>query len=90
MRAVRLRSMARCAGDIFYCGTIRLGPHASLNGTLKRVTRMRTIETDAAPAEQVADQFADRLVNQAARQFPERGFKERADSNVTDISKAIA
>jgi hypothetical protein len=35
------------SGDILYCGTIRLGPRAALNGTLKRVSRMLTIETDA-------------------------------------------
>src|ERR1700745_656115 len=32
------------SGDILYCGTIRLGPRAALNGTLKRVPRMLTIE----------------------------------------------
>jgi cytoskeletal protein CcmA (bactofilin family) len=38
------------SGDIFYCGTIRLGPRAALNGTLKRVARMLTVEMDQPEA----------------------------------------
>jgi cytoskeletal protein CcmA (bactofilin family) len=35
------------SGNIFYCGTIRLGPRASLNGALKRVSRELTIEAES-------------------------------------------
>ncbi|WP_088177000.1 bactofilin family protein [Paraburkholderia caledonica] len=35
------------SGDIMYCGTIRLGPRAALNGTLKRVARMLTVAPEA-------------------------------------------
>lgn len=42
----------RVKGNIFYCGTIRLGPSASLEGQLKRVPRELVIENTAAePAE---------------------------------------
>lgn len=42
----------RVKGNIFYCGTIRLGPSASLEGQLKRVSRELVIENTAAePAE---------------------------------------
>lgn len=63
------------AGDIFYCGTIRFGPRAALNGTLKRVARMLTIEAEPAP-------------EQPATGSPLTG-PERDKSNVTDISRAI-
>jgi cytoskeletal protein CcmA (bactofilin family) len=43
------------AGDIFYSGTIRLGPGATLNGTLKRVARMLTIEAAPFPAQSGQD-----------------------------------
>jgi len=36
------------SGDIFYCGTIRLGTRASLDGTIKRVSRALTIEAEPA------------------------------------------
>jgi cytoskeletal protein CcmA (bactofilin family) len=35
------------SGNIFYCGTIRLGPHASLNGALKRISQEPTIENES-------------------------------------------
>lgn len=66
------------SGDILYCGTIRLGPRASLNGTIKRVARMLTIEADdvangeGAPAAMTAAQAA----------------YERSESNVTELSRA--
>ncbi len=63
------------SGDIFYSGTIRLGPHAALNGTLKRVARMLTIEAETAP-------------EQAATGSP-LTVPERDKSNITDISRAI-
>jgi cytoskeletal protein CcmA (bactofilin family) len=40
----------RIKGNIFYCGTIRLGERASLEGQLKRVARELTIEAPAAAA----------------------------------------
>lgn len=36
----------RVKGNIFYCGTIRLGPSASLEGQLKRVARELVIENE--------------------------------------------
>jgi cytoskeletal protein CcmA (bactofilin family) len=68
------------SGDIFYCGTIRLGPRAALNGTLKRVARMLTIE---AESEQKPAAVADVRASESAS-------GERVESNVTDISRAIA
>ncbi|WP_434667841.1 polymer-forming cytoskeletal protein [Paraburkholderia sp. A3BS-1L] len=41
----------RVKGNIFYCGTIRLGERASLEGQLKRVARELTIEAPAAAPE---------------------------------------
>ncbi|WP_213766588.1 polymer-forming cytoskeletal protein [Caballeronia sp. dw_19] len=35
------------SGNIFYCGTIRLGPSASLNGALKRISKELTIENES-------------------------------------------
>jgi cytoskeletal protein CcmA (bactofilin family) len=68
------------SGDIFYCGTIRLGPRAALNGTLKRVARMLTIEAES-------EQEQASIGTQRAA---ERPADERSESNVTDISRAIA
>ncbi|MCP3712457.1 polymer-forming cytoskeletal protein [Paraburkholderia sp. CNPSo 3274] len=39
----------RVRGNIFYCGTIRLGERASLEGQLKRVARELTIDGAVAP-----------------------------------------
>src|SRR6201991_4353530 len=41
----------RVKGSIFYCGTIRLGPRAAIDGQLKRVARELTIEAPAPAAE---------------------------------------
>ncbi|MCG5077237.1 bactofilin family protein [Paraburkholderia tagetis] len=41
----------RVRGNIFYCGTIRLGERASLEGQLKRVARELTIESPATVPE---------------------------------------
>lgn len=41
----------RVLGNVFYCGTIRLGPHAALNGQLKRVPRELVIEAAPIPRE---------------------------------------
>ncbi|MFC0402969.1 bactofilin family protein [Paraburkholderia rhizosphaerae] len=38
----------RVKGNIFYCGTIRLGPRAAIDGQLKRVSRELTIDAPAA------------------------------------------
>ncbi|WP_028215104.1 bactofilin family protein [Paraburkholderia mimosarum] len=38
----------RVRGNIFYCGTIRLGERASIDGQLKRVARELTIESEPA------------------------------------------
>jgi len=35
-------------GNIFYCGTIRLGPRAALEGQISRVLRELTIENGAS------------------------------------------
>lgn len=40
----------RVKGNIFYCGTIRLGERASIDGQLKRVARELVIENAAAAA----------------------------------------
>jgi cytoskeletal protein CcmA (bactofilin family) len=68
------------SGDIFYSGTIRLGPRASLNGTLKRVARMLTIEADSTPDEGPI----------AAPRLDDVKGHERAESNVTELSRAMA
>ncbi|GJH14757.1 polymer-forming cytoskeletal protein [Caballeronia novacaledonica] len=67
-------------GDILYCGTIRLGPRAALNGTLKRVARMLTIEAESE----------QKTVAVAEVRASESASGERGESNVTDISRAIA
>jgi cytoskeletal protein CcmA (bactofilin family) len=75
------------SGDILYCGTIRLGPRAALNGTLKRVSRMLTIETDAAVADVpnaapvAAAVTADPAVDNLAQPTPQT-------SNVTEFARA--
>ncbi|MFM0027399.1 polymer-forming cytoskeletal protein [Paraburkholderia madseniana] len=68
------------SGDILYCGTIRLGPRASLNGTIKRVARMLTIEAEQVGAD------SERRVEQPSAQVT----GERAESNVTELSRAKA
>ncbi|XUW93312.1 polymer-forming cytoskeletal protein (plasmid) [Burkholderia sp. M6-3] len=67
------------SGDIMYCGTIRLGPRAALNGTLKRVARMLTVEPENSQPD-------DRSVEPT----PAQAAYERADSNVTELSRAKA
>ncbi len=49
------------SGDIYYCGTIRLGPRAALNGMIKRVARELTIE-----AEPIAESNVKELPRAAA------------------------
>jgi len=66
------------SGDIMYCGTIRLGPRAALNGTLKRVARMLTVE----PASSESPELAATASAPAA--------PERAESNVTEFTRAKA
>ena len=66
------------SGDIIYCGTIRLGPRAALNGTIKRVARMLTIEAEQATAGN--EPQAEQTSAQAA--------PERPESNVTELSRA--
>ncbi|MCC8397650.1 polymer-forming cytoskeletal protein [Paraburkholderia sp. MMS20-SJTR3] len=70
------------SGDIMYCGTIRLGPRAALNGTLKRVARMLTVEPEAS--ESAKPELA------SAAPAAEAAAPERAESNVTEISRAKA
>ena len=56
----------RVKGNIFYCGTIRLGERASLEGQLKRVAREMTIENDSpAVADVPKVQSLQRAVNAA-------------------------
>ncbi|WP_334021836.1 polymer-forming cytoskeletal protein [Burkholderia orbicola] len=54
----------RVNGDVLYCGTIRLGPHAALNGQLRRVPRELVIEN--APVER--EIAAERLEASGATQ----------------------
>ncbi|MFM0520682.1 polymer-forming cytoskeletal protein [Caballeronia jiangsuensis] len=68
------------SGNIFYCGTIRLGPRAALNGTLKRVARMLTIEAESEQEQASIE----------TQRTAERPAEERTESNVTDISRAMA
>ncbi|CAE6966481.1 bactofilin family protein [Paraburkholderia domus] len=70
-------------GDILYCGTIRLGPHATLNGALKRVPRMLTIEAEpvSTSSKQVAEAAAPAQGSVAT---------ERPESNVTEFARAKA
>ena len=57
----------RVKGNIFYCGTIRLGERASIDGQLKRVARELTIESEpAAIAETPNAQSLQRPVTAAA------------------------
>jgi len=46
MRAAEING--RVKGNIFYCGTIRFGERASIDGQLKRVARELTIENEPA------------------------------------------
>jgi cytoskeletal protein CcmA (bactofilin family) len=68
------------SGDILYCGTIRLGPRAALNGTIKRVARMLTIEAEQAGADR--ERRAEDTTAQAG--------PERQESNVTELARAKA
>ncbi|MBN3785638.1 polymer-forming cytoskeletal protein [Burkholderia sp. Ac-20353] len=43
----------RVKGNVYYCGTIRLGPKASLDGKISRVARELVIENTAEPVQQV-------------------------------------
>ncbi|WP_430233450.1 bactofilin family protein [Paraburkholderia tropica] len=45
----------RVKGNIFYCGTIRLGPSASLEGQFKRVARELVIENEPSPGPEAAN-----------------------------------
>ncbi|WP_438397171.1 bactofilin family protein [Caballeronia sp. DA-9] len=74
------------SGDILYSGTIRLGPNASLNGTLKRVTRMLTI--NAAPGSDSASQQEEAAAPSPTA--PIVGAAEKADSNVTELHRTAA
>ncbi|AOK42535.1 TPA: polymer-forming cytoskeletal protein [Burkholderia vietnamiensis] len=44
----------RVKGNVYYCGTIRLGPNAALDGQISRVARERVIENAANPVQQLA------------------------------------
>ncbi|SDR62910.1 bactofilin family protein [Paraburkholderia tuberum] len=68
------------SGDIMYCGTIRLGPRAALNGTLKRVARMLTVEPATSESANPELTATDRAA----------AAPERAESNVTEFSRAKA
>jgi cytoskeletal protein CcmA (bactofilin family) len=72
------------SGDILYSGTIRLGPNASLNGTLKRVARMLTIDLPAASDATLQEEAA------APASSPVVGVAEKADSNVTELHRTAA
>ncbi|WP_175927332.1 bactofilin family protein [Burkholderia cepacia] len=47
----------RVLGNVFYCGTIRLGQHAALNGQLRRVSRELVIENAAAERETATERI---------------------------------
>jgi cytoskeletal protein CcmA (bactofilin family) len=44
----------RVKGNVFYCGTIRLGPRASLEGQIKRKASELTIENAASNVQQLS------------------------------------
>jgi cytoskeletal protein CcmA (bactofilin family) len=46
----------RVKGNIYYCGTIRLGPRASLEGQITRVARELTIENQPSNVQPLARQ----------------------------------
>jgi cytoskeletal protein CcmA (bactofilin family) len=76
------------SGDIFYGGTIRLGPGATINGTLKRVPRMLTIEAapdaldvNAAAEEPTPGPAASGAVTRTAPS------SEKTESNVTELHR---
>jgi cytoskeletal protein CcmA (bactofilin family) len=71
------------SGDIFYCGTIRLGPHASLNGSIKRVPREKTIE-----AQPVATQIGAPETNPGEGTGPGNSAAAKVESNVTELPRA--
>jgi cytoskeletal protein CcmA (bactofilin family) len=73
------------SGDILYSGTIRLGPNASLNGTLKRVARMLTL--DAAP---MSDATTQEEATVPAVTSPVVSATEKADSKVTELHRTAA
>lgn len=74
-------------GDILYCGTIRLGPNATLNGGLKRVPRMLTIE--AEPVSERSEPVPE-VTSATQGQAQMQSATERPDSNVTEFARAKA
>jgi cytoskeletal protein CcmA (bactofilin family) len=48
----------RVRGNIYYCGTIRLGPRASLEGQISRVARELTIESQPSNVQPLSRQSA--------------------------------
>jgi cytoskeletal protein CcmA (bactofilin family) len=44
----------RVKGNVFYCGTIRLGPRASLEGQIRRKASELTIENGASNVQQLS------------------------------------
>jgi cytoskeletal protein CcmA (bactofilin family) len=74
------------AGDILYSGTIRLGPGATLNGTLKRVARMLTID---APS--MADASALQVEKAGSSVVPPVvAATDKTDSSVTELHRTAA
>ncbi|MFL9936484.1 polymer-forming cytoskeletal protein [Paraburkholderia sp. RL18-103-BIB-C] len=52
----------RVKGNVFYCGTIRLGPRASLEGQIKRKASELTIENAASNVQQLSHAAASNVV----------------------------
>jgi cytoskeletal protein CcmA (bactofilin family) len=52
----------RVKGNVFYCGTIRLGPRASLEGQIKRKASELTIENAASNVQQLSRAAASNVV----------------------------
>ncbi|MEM5371872.1 polymer-forming cytoskeletal protein [Paraburkholderia azotifigens] len=75
-------------GDILYCGTIRLGPNAAINGALKRVPRMLTIE--AEPISTGGEQMPEVSAPAQGQQAETPLATERSESNVTEFARVKA
>ena len=52
----------RVKGNVFYCGTIRLGPRASLEGQIKRKASELTIENAASNVQQLSRAASSNVV----------------------------
>uniref|UniRef100_UPI003BEF1AD9 bactofilin family protein n=1 Tax=Burkholderia arboris TaxID=488730 RepID=UPI003BEF1AD9 len=60
----QLEINGRVLGDVFYCGTIRLGQQAALNGQLRRVSRELVIENTPTDREAATERLESRGTTQ--------------------------